>query len=50
MREVRVVELPAHRFFVGTLYVPQLRSTPIHPHPLIVAFVEAAVARAGATR
>jgi CTP synthase (UTP-ammonia lyase) len=29
--EVRVVELPRHPFFVGTLYVPQARSTPAAP-------------------
>ena len=42
--EVRVVELPDHPFFVGTLFVPQTRSTPEQPHPLVLAFVAAAVA------
>ena len=41
--EVRVVELPDHPFFVGTLFVPQMRSTPERPHPLVTAFVRAAV-------
>lgn len=41
--EVRVVEIPSHPFFVGTLFVPQLRSTPERPHPLINAFIRAAV-------
>jgi CTP synthase (UTP-ammonia lyase) len=40
--EARIVELPGHRFFVGTLFVPQCQSTPACPHPLVVAFVEAA--------
>lgn len=40
--EVRVLELPVHRFFVATLYVPQARSTPDRPHPLVMAFLEAA--------
>ena len=40
--EVRVVELPDHPFFVGTLFVPQLRSTPERPHPLVTAFIRAA--------
>ena len=40
--EVRVVELPDHSFFVGTLFVPQLRSTPERPHPLVTAFIRAA--------
>jgi|SRR5262245_2488217 len=42
--EARVIELPGHPFFLGTLFVPQTRSTPAHPHPLVSAFVEAAVA------
>lgn len=39
--EVRVVELPDHPFFVATLFVPQLRSRPERPHPLVTAFVRA---------
>lgn len=38
----RIVELPEHRFFVATGFVPQLRSEENTPHPLIVAFLEAA--------
>ncbi len=41
--EIRVVELPGHPFFVGTLYVPQTRSLPGQPHPLILGFVHAAL-------
>ncbi len=41
--EVRVIELPKHAFFLGTLFVPQMRSTPSHPHPLVSAFLQAAV-------
>ena len=40
--ECRVMELSQHRFFVGTLFVPQARSRPDHPHPLINAFLLAA--------
>jgi len=40
--EVRIVELPAHPFFVGTLYVPQARQVPGEIHPLIRALVTAA--------
>ena len=43
--EVRVVELPDHPFFVATLFVPQMRSTPEQPHPLVTEFVRAAAAR-----
>jgi CTP synthase (UTP-ammonia lyase) len=38
----RVVELSDRPFYIGTLFVPQLTSSPEHPHPLIVAFLEAA--------
>jgi CTP synthase (UTP-ammonia lyase) len=41
--EIRVIELPDHPFFLGTLFVPQLRSTPANPHPLVSAFVQAVV-------
>lgn len=44
--EIRVVELPDHPFFIGTLFVPQTRSRPDAPHPLVTAFVRAAVTRA----
>jgi len=40
--EVRVIELPGHPFFIGTLFVPQQRSAPGKPHPLLTAFVRAA--------
>jgi GNAT superfamily N-acetyltransferase len=40
--EVRIVELPSHPFFVGTLFVPQVGSRPGAPHPLVQAFVDAA--------
>lgn len=43
--EVRVIELPGHPFFVGTLFVPQTRSTPENPHPLITAFLKAVTTR-----
>jgi CTP synthase (UTP-ammonia lyase) len=42
--EVRIVELAGHPFFLGTLFVPQARSTIVQPHPLVTAFVEAAKA------
>jgi len=38
---VRAVELEAHSFFVGTLFLPQLGSTPAEPHPLVSAFLRA---------
>lgn len=39
--ELRVLELPGHPFFVGTLFVPQARSTAERPHPLVAAFLNA---------
>jgi CTP synthase (UTP-ammonia lyase) len=39
--EVRVIELPSHPFFVGTLFVPQTRSAANQPHPLVNAFLRA---------
>lgn len=43
--EVRVIEYPEHPFFIGTLYVPQARSTEAAPHPLVSAFLEAILNR-----
>jgi CTP synthase (UTP-ammonia lyase) len=42
--EVRLVELAGHRFFMATLFLPQLSSSYERPHPLIVAYLQAAVA------
>jgi CTP synthase (UTP-ammonia lyase) len=39
--EVRVVEQSGHPFFVATLFVPQTRSTPAEPHPLVLGFLAA---------
>jgi CTP synthase (UTP-ammonia lyase) len=46
--EVRIVELPGHPFYLGTLFLPQTRSAPGRPHPLIAGYA-AAVDRASAT-
>ncbi len=40
--EVRVMEMATHPFYVGTLFVPQVRSAPGSPHPLLTGFVAAA--------
>ncbi|HLN01011.1 MAG TPA: hypothetical protein VK335_17105 [Bryobacteraceae bacterium] len=39
--ELRAVELPGNRFFIATLFQPQLSSTEYRPHPLIVAYLRA---------
>ena len=36
--EARIVESAAHRFFVATLFLPQKRSEPGRPHPILKAF------------
>jgi CTP synthase (UTP-ammonia lyase) len=38
--EIRILEISDHRYFVATLFVPQLRSGKETPHPLIEAFVK----------
>src|SRR5262245_56644852 len=36
---IRAVEIPAHRFFVATLFQPELSAFTGEPHPLITAFL-----------
>lgn len=38
----RIVELPWHPFYIGTLFVPRLTSTSESPHRIVDAFVAAA--------
>ena len=38
----RIIELPDHRFFLATGFVPQYSSQIDRPHPLIVSFLQAA--------
>ena len=40
---VEMVELPAHPWFVGCQFHPELQSRPTRPHPLFAGFVAAAV-------
>ncbi len=40
--EARLLELPQNRFFVATLFQPQLSSLPTNPHKLILAYLIAA--------
>ncbi|WP_298064319.1 CTP synthase [uncultured Rikenella sp.] len=40
---VEVVEVQGHPWFVGVQYHPEYKSTVIHPHPLFVDFVKAAI-------
>jgi CTP synthase len=40
---VEIVELPAHPWFIGCQFHPELQSRPTRPHPLFAGFVAAAV-------
>ena len=40
--EIRAIESPTHRFFIATLFQPQLSSKAGKPHPLVMAFLQAA--------
>ena len=44
--EVRAVEREDHPFFLATLFQPQLRSAPGHPHPVFAGLLKAALAKA----
>lgn len=39
--EIRIIEMPTNRFFLITLFVPQARSLPGSPHPVIKGFLGA---------
>jgi CTP synthase len=41
-----IIELPAHPWFVGVQYHPELKSKPFDPHPLFAGFIAAAVRQA----
>ena len=38
---VEIVELPAHKWFIGVQFHPEYNSTVLNPHPLFVSFVKA---------
>jgi len=39
--EARIMEVPSHPFFLGTLFVPQAKSAHGSPHPVVLAFCRA---------
>jgi len=45
----RILRLADHPTYVLTLFVPQCASTPQRPHPLVTAYLRAAMALAGVT-
>lgn len=48
--DVRLVERIDHPFFMGTLFLPQTRSTKASSHPLLVAFERAVLSQIGSNR
>ena len=40
---VEAIEIPDHPFFVGTQFHPEYKARFLHPHPLFVEFIKAAV-------
>jgi len=46
-RLVEIAELANHPFMLGTQFHPEFLSRPTRPHPLFLAFVQAAAERAG---
>jgi CTP synthase (UTP-ammonia lyase) len=47
--EVRIVELESHPFYVATLFQPERSAFKGHAHPLIIAYVGAALGRRAGT-
>lgn len=43
--EMRALELPDRRFFIATLFQPQLSSSYTDPHPIVLGFLRAALAQ-----
>ncbi len=41
---VEVVEIPGHRWFIGTQYHPEYSSTVLSPNPIFLDFIKAAIA------
>jgi CTP synthase len=41
---VEIVEMPAHPWFIGCQFHPELQSRPTRPHPLFAGFIAAAAA------
>jgi len=39
----RIIELLHHRFYIATLYLPQISSEPGTTHPLILSFVRSVI-------
>jgi CTP synthase len=42
---VEIMEIPAHKWFVGVQFHPEYRSTVLNPHPLFVDFIKNALVK-----
>jgi molecular chaperone DnaK len=40
---IEIIELKNHPYFVGTQFHPEFKSRPLHPHPLFVGLLQAAI-------
>ena len=41
---VEIVEIPDKKWYIGTQFHPEYSSTVLHPHPLFMSFIQAAIA------
>ena len=42
---VEIIELPSHKWYVGVQFHPEYSSTVLHPHPLFLSFIKAAITK-----
>lgn len=42
---VEIVEIPALKWYIGTQFHPEYSSTVLHPHPLFLSFIKAAISK-----
>ena len=40
---IEIVEIPSHRWYIGTQFHPEYSSTVLHPHPLFMDFIKACI-------
>ena len=40
---VEIIEIPSHRWYIGTQFHPEYSSTVLHPHPLFMDFIKACI-------
>ena len=40
---VEIVEIPQHKWYIGTQFHPEYSSTVLHPHPLFMSFIGACI-------